>query len=63
MPGQAAGSELLDASEVPPTFGVPRSMVIGLIAGGETALRRAVESAEDDPNKAWKELEIFNINA
>src|SRR4030043_159086 len=53
---------VLDASEVPPTFGVPHSMVIGLIAGGETALRRAVESAEDDPNKAWKELEIFNIN-
>ena len=53
---------VLDASEVPPTFGVPDTMVIGLIAGGETALRKAVESAEDDPNKAWKELEIFNIN-
>ncbi|MFA5818538.1 MAG: N-acetylmuramic acid 6-phosphate etherase [Bacteroidales bacterium] len=53
---------VLDASEVPPTFGVPDSLVIGLIAGGEVALRKAVESAEDDPNKAWKELEIFNIN-
>jgi N-acetylmuramic acid 6-phosphate etherase len=53
---------VLDASEVPPTFGVPPTMVIGLIAGGEVALRKAVESAEDDPNKAWKELEIFNIN-
>lgn len=53
---------VLDASEVPPTFGVPDSLVIGLIAGGETALRKAVESAEDDPDKAWKELEIFNIN-
>jgi N-acetylmuramic acid 6-phosphate etherase len=53
---------VLDASEVPPTFGVPDTLVIGLIAGGETALRKAVESAEDDPNKAWKELEIFNIN-
>ena len=53
---------VLDASEVPPTFGVPDSMVIGLIAGGEVALRKAVESAEDDTNKAWKELEIFNIN-
>lgn len=53
---------VLDASEVPPTFGVPDTMVIGLIAGGETALRKAVESAEDDMNKAWKELEIFNIN-
>jgi N-acetylmuramic acid 6-phosphate etherase len=53
---------VLDASEVPPTFGVPDTMVKGLIAGGEVALRKAVESAEDDPNKAWKELEIFNIN-
>jgi N-acetylmuramic acid 6-phosphate etherase len=53
---------VLDASEVPPTFGVPHTIVIGLIAGGETALRRSVESAEDDPNKAWKELEIFKIN-
>lgn len=53
---------VLDASEIPPTFGVPDTMVIGLIAGGEVALRKAVESAEDDPNKAWKELEIFNIN-
>ncbi len=53
---------VLDASEVPPTFGVPHNMVIGLIAGGEVALRRSVESAEDDPEKAWKELEIFNIN-
>jgi N-acetylmuramic acid 6-phosphate etherase len=53
---------VLDASEVPPTFGVPDTVVIGLIAGGETALRKAVESAEDDPTKAWKELEIFNIN-
>ena len=53
---------VLDASELPPTFGTPDNMVIGLIAGGETALRRAVEAAEDDPEKAWKELEIFNIN-
>lgn len=52
---------VLDASEIPPTFGV-HDKVIGLIAGGEVALRRAVESAEDDPNKAWKEMEIFNIN-
>jgi len=52
----------LDASEVPPTFGVSHNMVIGLIAGGEMALRNAVEAAEDDQDKAWKELEIFNIN-
>jgi N-acetylmuramic acid 6-phosphate etherase len=53
---------VLDASEIPPTFGVPGTMVVGLIAGGETALRKAVESAEDDPEKAWKELEIFEIS-
>jgi N-acetylmuramic acid 6-phosphate etherase len=53
---------VLDASEIPPTFGVPDTIVIGLIAGGEVALRKAVEAAEDDPNKAWMELEIFNIN-
>lgn len=53
---------VLDASEIPPTFGVPDTVVIGLIAGGETALRKAVESAEDDLTKAWSELEIFNIN-
>jgi N-acetylmuramic acid 6-phosphate etherase len=54
---------VLDASEVPPTFGIPGNMVIGLIAGGDTALRKAVEAAEDDPEKAWKELEAFNINS
>lgn len=53
---------VLDASEVPPTFGVTDDIVIGLIAGGETALRKAVESAEDDTERAWKELEIFKIN-
>lgn len=53
---------VLDASELPPTFGVPNNIVIGLIAGGDTALRKAVESAEDDPMKAWNELEEFGIN-
>jgi len=53
---------VLDASEIPPTFGVPDTLVIGLIAGGEMALRKAVEAAEDDVTKAWKELEIFDIN-
>jgi len=52
---------VLDASEIPPTFGV-HDRIIGLIAGGEMALRKAVEAAEDDPLKAWMELEIFNIN-
>ncbi|TKG97351.1 N-acetylmuramic acid 6-phosphate etherase [Puteibacter caeruleilacunae] len=53
---------VLDASELPPTFGVPDTMVIGLIAGGDVALRRAVEAAEDDPEKAWQELQQHNIN-
>jgi N-acetylmuramic acid 6-phosphate etherase len=53
---------VLDASEIPPTFGVS-DRIIGLIAGGETALRRPVEAAEDDPGKAWRELEIFGINS
>lgn len=52
---------VLDASELPPTFGVPDNMVMGLIAGGDTALRKAVENAEDDPEKAWEELKKFNI--
>lgn len=52
---------VLDASELPPTFGVPGDMVIGLISGGDVALRKAVEKAEDDPEKAWEELQAFNI--
>lgn len=53
---------VLDASELPPTFGVPRNIVIGLIAGGEKALRNAVESAEDDWDKAWIEIQEHNFN-
>ncbi|MFN3554937.1 MAG: N-acetylmuramic acid 6-phosphate etherase [Bacteroidales bacterium] len=54
---------VLDASELPPTFGVPDTLVIGLIAGGDVALRKAVEAAEDDPEKAWQELRERNINS
>lgn len=50
---------VLDASELPPTFGVSNDIVIGLIAGGDTALRNAVESAEDDFGKAWEELQQY----
>jgi N-acetylmuramic acid 6-phosphate etherase len=53
---------VLDASEVPPTFGMPQELVIGLIAGGEKALRNPVENAEDDNEKAWAELQQFSIN-
>lgn len=54
---------VLDASEIPPTFGIPNTFVIGLIAGGDTALRNPVESAEDDWEKGWKELQSYQINA
>jgi len=47
---------ILDASEIPPTFGLPFDLVIGLIAGGDDAIRKAVESAEDDQEQAWKDM-------
>lgn len=53
---------VLDASECPPTFGVSHNWVIGLIAGGDQALRKSVENAEDDINQAWKDLSEYNIN-
>ncbi len=54
---------ILDASEIPPTFGLPHDRVIGLIAGGDSAIRKAVEFAEDDTQQAWKDLQEFDINA
>ena len=53
---------ILDASEIPPTFGVGYDLVIGLIAGGDQAIRKAVEMAEDDENQGWKDLEKFKVN-
>lgn len=53
---------VLDASEIPPTFGVPPTHIIGLIAGGDTALRNAVENAEDDEQRGWQELLEHHIN-
>ena len=53
---------VVDASECPPTFGVPAEWVVGIIAGGDTAIRKAVEFAEDDQNQAWKDLLAYNIN-
>lgn len=53
---------VLDASEIPPTFGMPSHLVVGLIAGGEKALRNPVENAEDDLTKAWEELQAYQIN-
>ena len=51
---------VLDASELPPTFGVPEDRVIGIIAGGDRALRHAVEKAEDFPEKGWQDLQAFS---
>ncbi|MFD2783819.1 N-acetylmuramic acid 6-phosphate etherase [Hymenobacter rubripertinctus] len=54
---------ILDASECPPTFGVPHGVVIGIIAGGDTAIRKAVENAEDDAQQAWRDLSAHNITS
>ena len=54
---------IIDASEVPPTYGMPEGVVIGLIAGGDKAIRKAVEAAEDNPDAGWEDLQKFNINS
>lgn len=54
---------VVDASECPPTFGVPHGLVIGIIAGGDTAIRKAVEFAEDDREQGWKDLMEHHINS
>ena len=53
---------IVDASECPPTYGVPHDWVIGIIAGGDAAIRKAVEFAEDNSKQAWKDLLEFNIS-
>ena len=53
---------VLDASEIPPTFGMSPHLVVGLIAGGDTALRNPVENAEDDMERGWQELLEHDIN-
>ena len=53
---------ILDASEIPPTFGVGHGLVIGMIAGGDKAIRKAVEAAEDDEEMGWKDLERLEVN-
>lgn len=54
---------VLDASEIPPTFGMDSGWIVGLIAGGDYALRNAVENAEDDETQGWKDLMEHNVNA
>jgi N-acetylmuramic acid 6-phosphate etherase len=54
---------VVDASEIPPTYGMPPGRVIGIIAGGDTAIRKSVEHAEDDPEQAWKDLAEHSIGS
>ncbi|MEZ5000032.1 MAG: N-acetylmuramic acid 6-phosphate etherase [Bacteroidales bacterium] len=53
---------IVDASEIPPTYGLDQGYVIGIIAGGDGAIRKAVEMAEDNPELGWKDLLSFNVN-
>ena len=53
---------VLDASEIPPTYGMPATSVVGLIAGGDEALRRSLEGAEDDTEKGWEELQRYRVS-
>ncbi|MFL2573398.1 MAG: N-acetylmuramic acid 6-phosphate etherase [Flavobacteriales bacterium] len=54
---------ILDASECPPTFGVPHDLVIGLIAGGDKAIRKAVEFAEDNVELGWQDLKKYSVSS
>ena len=54
---------ILDASEIPPTYGLPHSRVVGLIAGGDVAIRKSVENAEDDREQAWRDLSVHGMDA
>lgn len=53
---------VLDASECPPTFGVPFDWIVGIIAGGDVAIRKAVEFAEDDMGQAWLDLQLYGVD-
>ncbi len=53
---------ILDASEIPPTFGLPYGFIIGIIAGGERAIQNAVENAEDSSDDGWGDLEDYDVN-
>ncbi|MGV8945282.1 MAG: N-acetylmuramic acid 6-phosphate etherase [Lutibacter sp.] len=54
---------ILDASECPPTFGVSHQLVVGIIAGGDSAIRKAVEFAEDSTTQCWEDLKSHNVNS
>jgi N-acetylmuramic acid 6-phosphate etherase len=53
---------VLDASEIPPTYGMPFDLIIGVIAGGETAIRKPVENAEDNSEQGWLDLEAYEVS-
>ena len=54
---------VVDASECPPTFGVSNNVIIGIIAGGDTAIRNSIEGAEDNIEQGWKDLNSYNISS
>lgn len=60
--GTSGRLAVVDASECPPTFGVPHGLVIAVIAGGDEAITKAVENAEDDLNRGWEDLKCYDIN-
>jgi N-acetylmuramic acid 6-phosphate etherase len=53
---------IVDASECPPTYGIEHGRVVGIIAGGDSAIRKAVEFAEDDYEGAWRDLQAYNVS-
>lgn len=60
--GTSGRLAVVDASECPPTYGVPYGLVIAVIAGGDEAITKAIENAEDDPGQGWKDLVQHNVN-
>jgi N-acetylmuramic acid 6-phosphate etherase len=60
--GTSGRLAVVDASECPPTYGVPYGLVVAVIAGGDEAITKAIENAEDDPGQGWKDLQGHNIN-
>jgi N-acetylmuramic acid 6-phosphate etherase len=60
--GTSGRLAVVDASECPPTYGVPYGLVIAVIAGGEKAITTAIEFAEDDAEQGWKDLQAFNVS-
>ena len=60
--GTSGRLAVVDASECPPTYGIPYGLVVAVIAGGDEAITKAIENAEDDVEQGWKDLQAFNIN-